>query len=113
MLGEPDPEAALGLDDLWREHPDRVEGPLPRRFATQEVVGPQVVQEQVDVLVLPAVEGNLLAGLLRDAHAAGAPARPGDIGEGEEIGAGDRRTDTLLQLSVISARGVDPRYGYA
>jgi hypothetical protein len=103
LLGEPDPKPALGLDDLGREHPDRVEGTVARRFATQEVVRPQVVKEQVDVLVLPAVEGNLLAGLLRDPDPARAPARPDDGEEGEDVGARGILIELLAQISVSAS----------
>jgi hypothetical protein len=102
LLSEPDPQTPLRLDDLGRENPDGVEPALPRRSPPGEVVRFTFIGEQSDIIVLPTVEAGLLAGLLRDAHAAGTAARPDDGEEGGETGAGDIHTERLARESVSS-----------
>ncbi len=68
LVREADPQVAFGVEDLRREHIDGVEGALAGGLTTVEVGGSEVIQEEVDIIIIPALCGALYAGLLGDVH---------------------------------------------
>jgi hypothetical protein len=68
LVREADPQVAFGVEDLRREHIDGVEGALAGGLTRVEVGGSEVIQEEVDIIIVPALRGPLLAGLVGDVH---------------------------------------------